>query len=99
MVIIQKNPVAVIPHSPITPHNTIFNYCSQGIISWYQFALAIKELTGSNCIIHPISTAQYPTPAKRPQYSVIDNGLIKNTFGIGIPEWKKSLEKCLALIE
>jgi dTDP-4-dehydrorhamnose reductase len=99
MAIIQQNPVAVIPHSPITPHNTIFNYCNQGIISWYQFALAIKELTGSNCIVNPILTSQYPTPAKRPQYSVIDNGLIKNTFGIAIPEWKESLEKCLVLIK
>ncbi len=99
MIIVQKNPVAVIPHSPIVPHYSIFNYCNHGIISWYQFALAIKELTGSTCIINPISTSQYPTPAKRPQYSVIDNGLIKNTFGITIPEWKESLEKCLALMK
>jgi dTDP-4-dehydrorhamnose reductase len=98
MAIIQKNPVAVVPHSPIVPHNTIFNYCNRGIISWYQFALAIKELTGSNCTVNPITTAQYPTPAKRPQYSVIDNGLIQNTFGITIPEWKGSLKRCLALL-
>jgi dTDP-4-dehydrorhamnose reductase len=99
MVIIQKNPVAVIPHSPIAPPHSIFNYCNQGIISWYQFASAIKELTGSTCIIHPITTSQYPTPAKRPQYSVIDNGLVKNTFDITISEWKESLEKCLVLIK
>jgi dTDP-4-dehydrorhamnose reductase len=77
---------------------SIFNYCNAGIISWYNFAVAIKELTGSNCIVNPIPTSQYPTPARRPQYSVLDTGLIKNTFGVAIPEWKESLKKCLQLL-
>jgi dTDP-4-dehydrorhamnose reductase len=77
---------------------SIFNYCNQGTISWYDFAVAIKELTKSNCMVNPIPTSQYPTPAKRPQYSVLDTGLIKNIFGIIIPEWKESLKKCFELL-
>jgi dTDP-4-dehydrorhamnose reductase len=78
---------------------SIFNYCNEGVISWYDFALAIKELTNSNCIVNPIPTSQYPTPAKRPHYSVLDTGLIKNAFEINIPAWKQSLEKCLRLLQ
>jgi dTDP-4-dehydrorhamnose reductase len=90
----------VIQQLPITNcQSSIFNYCNAGVISWYQFALAIKEITGSTCIVNPVPTAQYPTPAKRPQYSVLNTDLIKNTFGINIAEWKKSLEKCLELID
>jgi dTDP-4-dehydrorhamnose reductase len=77
---------------------SIFNYCNAGIISWYDFAVAIKELSGSNCIVNPIPTLQYPTPARRPQYSVLDTGLIKNIFGVAIPEWKESLKNCLQLL-
>ena len=77
----------------------VFNYCNVGAITWYDFAKAIKELTQSNCTINPIATSQYPTPAKRPHYSVLDTGAIKNTFGITIPNWKESLEKCLNLVQ
>jgi dTDP-4-dehydrorhamnose reductase len=92
MQVMQQLPVS-------SRQSSIFNYCNTGIISWYQFALAIKEITGSTCIVNPITTAQYPTPAKRPQYSVLNTDLIKNTFGINIAEWKESLEKCLELID
>lgn len=78
---------------------SIFNYCNEGVISWYDFTLAIKELTNSNCIVNPIPSSQYPTPAKRPHYSVLDTGLIKNAFDITIPAWKQSLEKCLRLLQ
>jgi dTDP-4-dehydrorhamnose reductase len=90
----------VIQKLPITNcQSSIFNYCNAGAISWHQFALAIKEITGSTCIVNPIPTVQYPTPAKRPQYSVLDTALIKNTFSVNILDWKKSLEKCLELID
>jgi len=78
---------------------SIFNYCNAGIISWYQFALAIKELSGSNCIVNPIPSSQYPTLAKRPQYSVLDTTKIKTAFDSLIPGWKESLEKCLKLMK
>lgn len=85
-------------YSILNVQGSIFNYCNEGVINWYQFALAIKELSGSTCVVNPIPSSQYPTPAKRPQYSVLDTGLIKNIFGITIPEWKESLRKCLELM-
>jgi dTDP-4-dehydrorhamnose reductase len=77
----------------------VFNYCNEGMISWYEFAVAIKELTHSNCAVNPISSAQYPTPVKRPLYSVLDTAKIKSTFNISIPVWKQSLQKCLTLLQ
>lgn len=77
----------------------IYHYCNSGITNWYAFAVAIKKLTGSNCAVNPITTAEYPTPAKRPAYSVFDTMKIKNEFGISIPAWEESLGKCLALLK
>ncbi len=74
----------------------IYNYCNQGIINWYEFALAIKEISGSACKVNPISTLQYPTPAKRPHYSVLDTEKISTTFNIEILSWKHSLETCIS---
>jgi dTDP-4-dehydrorhamnose reductase len=73
----------------------IYHYSNEGQISWYDFALAIKELTHSPCSVDPIPTSQYPTPAKRPHYSLLDKGHIKTTYGITIPEWKESLAICI----
>ncbi|HNU89500.1 MAG TPA: dTDP-4-dehydrorhamnose reductase [Ferruginibacter sp.] len=73
----------------------IYHYTNAGIITWYQFALAIKELGKSSCSVNPISTAQYPTAAKRPAYSVLDTKKIRDTFDISIPDWKASLQACL----
>lgn len=74
----------------------IYHFSNEGIISWYEFANAIKELSGSPCLVHPIPTTQYPTPAKRPAYSVLDKTKIRQTFGIEIKPWKESLKECLA---
>ena len=76
----------------------IYHYCNKGIISWYEFALAIKEISGSDCKVNPINTVQYPTPAKRPAYSVLDTTKITQAFHVNIPFWKESLEKCVALL-
>ncbi|MEO8770842.1 MAG: dTDP-4-dehydrorhamnose reductase [Ferruginibacter sp.] len=84
-------------NNEITPG--IYNYCNEGIISWYDFALEIKKLTNSNCIVNPIDTASYPTPAKRPHYSVLDTKKIQQTFNVSIPAWKDSLKKCVALLQ
>ena len=73
----------------------IFHYSNEGQISWYEFAQAIKELTGSNCNVNPIPSSQYPTPAKRPQYSLLDKTRIRSVFHLDIPHWKESLEKCV----
>jgi dTDP-4-dehydrorhamnose reductase len=72
----------------------IFHYSNEGQISWYQFALAIKELTGSNCKVNPVSSSQYPTPARRPQFSLLDKTKISAAFKLHIPYWKDSLKIC-----
>src|SRR5262249_42105228 len=76
----------------------IYHYANEGQISWYDFAVAIKELSGSNCNVTPIPSSQYPTPATRPAYSVFNKEKIKATFGVTIPDWKESLEKCMKLL-
>jgi len=73
----------------------IYNYSNDGIITWYDFAVAIKELTASPCKINPIPTSQYPTPAKRPMYSVLDKRKLQKTFGIELKDWKDSLAVCM----
>ena len=73
----------------------IYNYSNEGRISWYDFALAIRDAIGSPCTVHPISTAQYPTPAKRPHYSLLNKTRIHEVYDISIPEWHSSLLTCL----
>ncbi|MBO9564602.1 MAG: dTDP-4-dehydrorhamnose reductase [Niastella sp.] len=73
----------------------IYHYSNQGRISWYDFAVAIKELSGSSCAVNPIPTARYPTPAKRPSFSLLDTHKIRATYGLTIPAWKDSLQRCL----
>lgn len=77
----------------------IYHYANAGITNWYGFAVAIKKITGSNCIINPITTDQYPTAAKRPAYSVLDTAKIAAIFPVEIPNWKDSVEKCLQLMK
>ena len=77
----------------------IYHYTNAGTTNWYEFALAIKNFTGSECKVNPISTAEYPTAAKRPAYSVLDTTKIKKTFAVTIPKWEDSLEKCLHLLK
>lgn len=74
----------------------IYNYSNGGIISWYEFALRIKEKNGFTCRINPIPSAQFPTAAKRPAWSVLDNEKIQQTFGVKPKNWQDSLDGCLA---
>ncbi len=76
----------------------IYHYSDEGWCSWYDFAVEIMRLTGLNCHVKPVTTAQYPLPAKRPMYSVMDKSKIKRVFGIEIPEWRESLLKVLKTI-
>lgn len=73
----------------------IYHYSNEGVASWYDFAQAIFELTNISCEIKAITTAQYPTPAVRPQYSLLNKSEIKNNFEITIPYWRDSLKECL----
>lgn len=73
----------------------IYHFTNEGIINWFDFASEIKNISGHSCIIHPITTEQYPTAAKRPQYSVLDKTKIQHTFNIRLRDWKDSLQDCL----
>ena len=76
----------------------IYHYSNEGKISWYEFAQAIKEITNSKAVVHPIETAQYPTPARRPHYSLLNKEKIKSVYHISIPDWKDSLATCVDLV-
>lgn len=77
----------------------IYNYSNKGVISWFDFAVAIKEIGGYACQVNPIPSSAYPVPAKRPHYSILITDKIESTYGISIPEWKESLEKCMQLLK
>jgi dTDP-4-dehydrorhamnose reductase len=66
------------------------------VISWYDFASYIKELSGSSCTIHPVPTSQYPTAAKRPAWSVLDKRKIQQVYGVRLKNWQDSLAECLS---
>jgi len=84
--------------SPLTTHGGIYHFSNEGHITWYDFAVAIKELSGSSCKVNPITTSEYPTPAKRPSYSVLDKTKIREIFNISPKDWKASLAVCLEKI-
>ncbi|MCP4392982.1 MAG: dTDP-4-dehydrorhamnose reductase [Alphaproteobacteria bacterium] len=73
----------------------IYNFSNEGIASWYDFALEIIDQKNINCDVSPIETKDYPTPAKRPHYSVLNKAKIKNRFSISIRHWKEALKECL----
>lgn len=73
----------------------IYHYSNDGIISWYEFALAIKDWSGFDCHVKALTTPEYPTPAKRPAYSGMDKTKIQQVFGVALKPWKESLAACL----
>ena len=78
----------------------IYHFSNEGVCSWYDFTKAIHRLAGiTTCHVKPLHTEEYPTPAKRPHYSVLDKTKIKNTYHIEIPYWMDSLESCIAELE
>ena len=76
----------------------IYHYSNAGEISWYEFAAAVQEIGGFDCQITGIPSTDYPTPARRPKYSLLDKSKIATTFGVAVPEYRESLEKCMGLI-
>ena len=73
----------------------IYNYSNEGVCSWYDFAKAIFEISGIQCEVTPIETVEYPTPAARPYYSLLNKSKIKKEYNITIPYWRDSLKECL----
>lgn len=74
----------------------VFHFSNEGVISWYDFTKAIHRIAGINgCRVLPIHTAEYPTAAKRPAYSVLDKTKIKQTYSVEVPYWEESLRDCI----
>ena len=74
----------------------IYHFSNEGVISWYDFTKAIHRIAGiTQCHVRPLHTSEYPTPANRPHYSVLDKTKIKQTYGIEVPYWEESLEVCV----
>ncbi|AJI75282.1 dTDP-4-dehydrorhamnose reductase [Francisella philomiragia subsp. philomiragia ATCC 25015] len=73
----------------------IYNYSNEGVTSWYDFAKEIMSIAKIECQVNPIETVDYPTPAKRPHYSLLNKKKIKQDFGLSIPYWKNSLQDCI----
>lgn len=76
----------------------IYHYSNEGVCSWYDFACEIVSMSGSRCRVIPILSGEFPSKVKRPSYSVLDKSKIKETYGMEIPYWKDSLEKCINLL-
>ena len=75
----------------------VYHFTNEGVISWYDFTKAIHRIAGiTTCHVRPLHTAEYPTPAHRPHYSVLDKTKIKKVYGLEIPYWEESLRECIS---
>ena len=77
----------------------IFHFSNEGVCSWYDFARKTMLLSGLKCKVRPITTAEYPTAATRPQFSLLDKSDIKTFLSIDIPHWEDSLAECIKTME
>lgn len=75
----------------------VYHFSDEGVASWYDFTKAIHRIAGiTACDVKPLHTSEYPTPANRPHYSVLDKTKIKETYGIEVPHWEESLAECIS---
>lgn len=101
---LAKSILTVIDNAPIVIARSdndvaIYHYSNEGVCSWYDFAQAIFEISHIVCQVNPIETQDYPMPAKRPHYSVMNKNKIKQQAGLLIPYWRDSLKQCLTQLE
>lgn len=92
---LAKSMLDILPQLKNNAHVEIYHYSNEGVLSWYDFAKEIMRMAKLECMINPIETKAYPTPAKRPHYSLLNKSKIKKEFGLTIPYWKDSLDACL----
>lgn len=76
----------------------VYHYSNEGVCSWYDFATAIFSMANISCALSPIETKDYPTPAKRPHYSLLNKAKIKQDYAIEIPYWRDSVQACLSAL-
>ena len=78
----------------------VYHFSNEGVISWYDFTKAIHRIAGiTTCHVRPLHTSEYPTPAARPHYSVLDKTRIEQTYGLEIPYWEESLRECISQLQ
>ena len=87
--------IAHIINTGQTNKTGIYHFSNEGVCSWYDFAKMICKLSGNTCDISPCYSEEFPSPVKRPHFSVLDKRKIKETFGIKVPYWTDSLEVCI----
>lgn len=87
--------IAHIINTGQTNKTGIYHFSNEGVCSWYDFAKMICKLSGNTCDISPCYSKEFPSPVKRPHFSVLDKRKIKETFGIKVPYWTDSLEVCM----
>lgn len=88
--------MTVITNYPKNKRTEVYHFSNQGIASWFDFAFEIVSQTKIDCKVLPIKTEEYPLPAKRPFYSVMDKSKFTDTFNVDIPYWKQSLKTCIS---
>ena len=96
---LAKTCIKLLNEKQIDAHSKVYHYSNEGIASWYDFAKAIMLYGNITCEVNPIETKEYPTPAKRPFYSVMNKTRIKKDFNIEIPYWRDSLKECIKNLE
>ena len=89
--------LAIIQHPSWEPGT--YHFSNEGMVSWYDFSLAIKEIGGFDCSIKGVPSSAYPTLAKRPSYSLLDKTKIENTYHIKAPNYKESLRRCMEIVQ
>jgi len=87
----------VLSHETFVPG--IYHFSDEGVCSWYDFTKTIHRIAGIACDVHPIETKDYPARTPRPHYSVLNKAKIKSTYGIVIPHWEESLERCIKILK
>lgn len=95
---LAKAIIAILPQM-MNGKKEIYHFSNEGVCSWYDFANEIMKKLNLTCKVSPIEGKDYPTPAKRPFYSVLNKGKIKRDFGIGINHWAESLDECIKAID
>jgi dTDP-4-dehydrorhamnose reductase len=88
----------ILPLAMTTEDIVVYHYSNEGVASWYDFAKAIHKFANITCEVNPITTKDYPLPAERPFYSVLDKAKIKKKFAIEIPYWRDSVKDCVQRI-
>ena len=87
----------IVENKKFKGHSGVYHFSNEGVCSWYDFTIKIAQIAGHTaCNIQPCHSDEFPSPVKRPAYSVLDKTKIKETFGIQIPYWEDSLKKCMA---